>query len=492
MRSGPKLKTLDELLVLRAGWAARGQRVVWTNGCFDILHAGHVRSFRDAKSLGDVLVVGINSDASVRANKGNHRPIVGEDGRAEVVAALEAVDYVTVFNETDPVRILSLLKPDVHCKGAEYADGSRPVPERETVLSYGGEVRFLPFHPGPFDDLIRANSARRHRVSYTIAGFLEKAASLQVLVVGDCMLDAYVIGAASRISPEAPVPVVSVGRRRYVAGGAGNVAANIRAMGSSVFLAGVTGVDESAVRLRLELERHGIATDALIEDASRPTTTKTRITAAGQQIVRFDDEDVSALSAVAFAQLRERCEALLNTVGVCVISDYAKGVVSDELCRWLIGEAARRGVPVVVDPKSRDLARYRGASVITPNLKEAAAAAGEPIESSADLARAAERLLVNIAPSALLVTRGEDGMSLFESGMPERHLPAVVNEVADVTGAGDTVAGALAIALGTGFDLPAAMAIANIAAGVAVSHSGTWAVTRAELLEASVAETATC
>lgn len=144
----PKVQTLEGLLELRAQWAAEGKRVVWTNGCFDILHVGHVRSLRDAKALGDVLVVGINSDASVRKIKGEGRPVVGQDDRAELLSALEPVDYVTIFEETDPVAVLSKLKPDIHCKGAEYADGKRPVPERDIVLGYGGEIRFLPLHEG--------------------------------------------------------------------------------------------------------------------------------------------------------------------------------------------------------------------------------------------------------------------------------------------------------------------------------------------------------
>jgi D-glycero-beta-D-manno-heptose 1-phosphate adenylyltransferase len=143
-----KRKTLEELIALRGEWAAAGRKVVWTNGCFDLVHAGHVRSLRDAKALGDVLIVGINSDRSVRAIKGSGRPLIPEGDRAELLAALAAVDYVMVFDENDPAAALARLRPDVHCKGAEYADGSRPVPEREIVLGYGGEVHFLPFHPG--------------------------------------------------------------------------------------------------------------------------------------------------------------------------------------------------------------------------------------------------------------------------------------------------------------------------------------------------------
>jgi D-beta-D-heptose 7-phosphate kinase/D-beta-D-heptose 1-phosphate adenosyltransferase len=321
-----------------------------------------------------------------------------------------------------------------------------------------------------------------------IARFLDKAPSVRILVAGDVMLDAYVSGSASRISPEAPVPVVSVARRRYVPGGAANVAANVIAIGAQVFLAGATGMDESSVLLRGELAGAGVNTGALIEDAGRRTTVKTRITASGQQIVRFDEEDRSPLSPAAEAQLRERCAVLLPRVDACVVSDYAKGIVSDSFCRWLIAEAVKHNKPVIVDPKSRDLSRYQGATVVTPNLKETIAAAGEPIDSSDDLQRAINLLLPRIAPSALLVTRGEDGMSLFGQDGTARHLPALINEVADVTGAGDTVVGVLAIALGLGFDLFEAACIANIAAGVAVAHPGTWAVKREELLEAAVRE----
>jgi rfaE bifunctional protein nucleotidyltransferase chain/domain len=146
--SGSKVRTLDELIDLRGAWFESGKTVVWTNGCFDLLHVGHIRSFRDAKALGDILIVGINSDAGVRALKGDSRPIVNQRDRAEVIAALEMVDYVTIFDESTPVAALSRLRPDIHCKGAEYADGAKPMPERETVLGYGGQIRILPLHPG--------------------------------------------------------------------------------------------------------------------------------------------------------------------------------------------------------------------------------------------------------------------------------------------------------------------------------------------------------
>ena len=157
MPLGSKLQSLENLLKLRAKWTDEGKRVVWTNGCFDLLHVGHVRSLRDAKALGDILVVGINSDASVRSIKGPTRPVVDQDDRAELLSALEPVDCVTIFDETEPSAILSLVKPDIHCKGAEYADDKRPVPERAVVEAYGGRVCFLPLHEG------RSTTARLQR-----------------------------------------------------------------------------------------------------------------------------------------------------------------------------------------------------------------------------------------------------------------------------------------------------------------------------------------
>ena len=154
--SPAKLKTQAELAALRARWREEGRTVVWTNGVFDLIHAGHVRSLRDAKALGSILIVGINSDASTRRVKGPQRPLMPQEDRAEMLAALEMVDYVTVFEEDEPSAVIAKLQPDIHCKGEEYADGKRPVPERAVIESYGGRIEFLPLHPGrSTTDLIR-------------------------------------------------------------------------------------------------------------------------------------------------------------------------------------------------------------------------------------------------------------------------------------------------------------------------------------------------
>lgn len=316
----------------------------------------------------------------------------------------------------------------------------------------------------------------------SIRNFLNQAPALRILVIGDAMLDAYVSGEATRISPEAPVPVVAVTGKKFVLGGAANVAANVRAIGASAALAGVTGIDESGSALRRLLAEADVNSGALIEDAARVTTTKTRITAGGQQIVRFDEENVLSLGAEAEILLREACSRQLPGVQACVISDYAKGVISGAFCRWLMVEAAALGKPVVVDPKSRDLSRYRGATVITPNLRETSAAAGEPIHEQTELIHAAARLMPAIAPSSLLVTQGGDGMTLFEPGEPPHRIPAMQVEVADVTGAGDTVVAVLALSLAMGLPLAEAAALANMAGGLAVRHTGTRPVTRDELV----------
>lgn len=313
----------------------------------------------------------------------------------------------------------------------------------------------------------------------------EAAPHCQVLVIGDIMLDIYIFGSADRISPESPVPVVSVKQRHYIPGGAANVAANARALGANVMLAGIIGDDDSGQRLLCELALRGIATQATIRDTSRVTTTKTRVTAVRQHIVRFDEEQADPLPAAIRTVLLKSCRAAMTNANVVVLSDYAKGVFDPPFCRELIDIANSLHIPVVIDPKSNDFARYRGATVVTPNLKEAAEAAGHPIRTAEDLAIAAANLQKVIEPAALLITRSEAGMTLFWKELCY-HFPALVNEVADVTGAGDTVVGMLAVALAVGISLENAADLANVAAAVSVSHLGTWAVDVKALLEKAV------
>lgn len=306
----------------------------------------------------------------------------------------------------------------------------------------------------------------------------------RVLVIGDLMLDEYVWGTVSRISPEAPVPVVAVHSETVKVGGAGNVAANIAALGGVVRLVGVVGNDVQAERLVEELEQAGVASDGLVVDAGRPTTVKSRVVAGSQHVVRFDRESEAPLAAAVRSQVLARARERLPEADALLISDYAKGLVSPALVGELLRLARRLKKVVAVDPKIQHVRLFRGVSVIAPNHHEAAAAAGIRIRGEADLVKVGERLLARLKAQAVLITRGEQGMSLFELGRPATHIPAVAREVYDVTGAGDTVMAALALALASGAGMREAAMLGNFAAGVVVGKRGTATVSRAEMARA--------
>jgi len=314
--------------------------------------------------------------------------------------------------------------------------------------------------------------------------FLSRFSRARVLVVGDLMLDEYVWGAVSRISPEAPVPVVAVRSESVKVGGAANVASNIAALGGGVSLVGVVGNDVQAERLAEELEQAGVKSDSLIVDASRPTTVKSRVVAGSQHVVRFDRESEAPLGASIRALLVARVRERLPDADALLISDYAKGLVSPPVVRELLRSARRLKKVVAVDPKIQHVRLFRGVTVIAPNHHEAAAAAGIRIRSEADLVRVGERLLARLKAQAVLVTRGEQGMSLFESGRPVAHIPTFAREVYDVTGAGDTVMAALTLALASGAGMHEAAVLGNYAAGVVVGKRGTATVSRSELEQA--------
>jgi rfaE bifunctional protein kinase chain/domain len=309
---------------------------------------------------------------------------------------------------------------------------------------------------------------------------LERMAGSRVLVVGDLMLDEYVWGDVRRISPEAPVPVVEVRGRTHVPGGAGNAAAGVAALGARAELAGVVGEDEEAGRLLRALAERGIGCSGVVSVAGRATTTKTRIVAQSQQVVRTDSEERAPLPSSVDQQLRSWAAAEIGGAGAVVLSDYAKGVVSTSLAEAIIGLARERGCAVVVDPKGHDYAKYRGATVLTPNVHEAERAAHHPVETYEDVLVAARRLSEALDGTTLLVTRGAEGMLLVsDDGVVD--VPAEAEDVYDVTGAGDTVVAVLAVALAAGAELAEAVRLANAAAGIAVSKVGTAAVTLDEL-----------
>ena len=306
--------------------------------------------------------------------------------------------------------------------------------------------------------------------------------SARVLVVGDLMLDEYLVGAVSRISPEAPVPIVDVKERRYVLGGAGNVAANVRALGGDVSVLGICGNDDAGGRLRSLFTSAGIRDDAVIGLNRRTTTCKTRVVAGQQQIVRFDSEERSPLDDKATECLRARFRTLLDQAEVCIFSDYGKGVLSHQFCVSEIQFARKRDRRVIVDPKGLDFTKYRNCTLITPNIKETAQAGGVVIESDDQLNAAGKRILELLPGSAVLVTRGPEGMTLFRLGEGPFSIPTVAREVFDVVGAGDTVVAALAVSLAAGLPLEVCTQVANVAAGIAVGRHGTVAVSIDDLL----------
>jgi rfaE bifunctional protein kinase chain/domain len=310
---------------------------------------------------------------------------------------------------------------------------------------------------------------------------LNRVEQVKVLIVGDVMLDRYWFGAVSRISPEAPVPIVRLERVTNAAGGAANVAANVLSLGGTPFLVGVNGSDEAGRALHQVLEQKGVSTKHLIAFSNRPTTTKTRIVAHQQQVVRIDEEDDQSLTETESATIWRRAIELLPQIDVVVLSDYAKGCLCGEVTSNVIEAARKAGKKILVDPKGKNYAKYNGATLLTPNKMEAAAASDMEIANSDMPAEIGEKLLRELQIEALLITLGEDGMGLAERGRDSQYFPAMARQVYDVTGAGDTVIAALAVALGANADLAAAVQIANAAAGLAVEQVGTATVKKAAL-----------
>jgi D-beta-D-heptose 7-phosphate kinase/D-beta-D-heptose 1-phosphate adenosyltransferase len=304
----------------------------------------------------------------------------------------------------------------------------------------------------------------------------------RILVVGDVMLDRYWHGMSTRISPEAPVPVIKVDQTEDRPGGGANVALNMAALGASVSLAGVVGNDKEGQILEGFLRVAGIETNFLVS-STKPTITKLRVISRHQQLLRMDFED--KFDSSDSLALVNKARNLISQTHVLVLSDYAKGSLQD--CQVLIRFAREAGVPVLVDPKGQDFSRYRGATMLTPNFHEFEAVVGK-CSSERELVEKGVALISDLELQALLVTRGEQGMTLLRPDHPELHLPARGREVFDVTGAGDTVIATLAAAMAAGLPVPEATALANLAAGIVVGKLGTAAVSAPELRRAIIAE----
>ena len=310
---------------------------------------------------------------------------------------------------------------------------------------------------------------------------LDGLSAVRVAVFGDAMLDRYIWGDVSRISPEAPVPVVEVERDSVRFGGAANVAENVAALGCPVEIVAVVGSDAAGRELVELLEGRGVETAGLVTLEDRATTTKTRIIARNQQIVRADRESVGPIEGPAAEMVLETLTAAVERCDVLVVSDYGKGVLTDETLPVGIARARELGRIICVDPKESHFHHYRGVSAITPNQREAGNAVGVRVVDEETLARVGWELSERLDAECVVVTRGDEGMSLFLRGGEHVHLPTLAREVYDVTGAGDTVVSALAAALGAGGSMVEAAQIANHAAGIVIREIGTASVTPEEI-----------
>jgi rfaE bifunctional protein kinase chain/domain/rfaE bifunctional protein nucleotidyltransferase chain/domain len=463
---------------------------VFTNGCFDVLHPGHVDLLDRARSLGDRLVVGLNSDASVRALKGPGRPLVPQEERALMLRSLRSVDEVIIFDEPTPARLIEELSPDVLVKGGDW-----PVDRivgAEAVLRRGGRVISLPFRlPYSTTGLVERITASSHPFPAAAVppgspkpGILDSFRGRRVLVLGDIMLDRYWFGTVNRISPEAPVPIIKKRGNALAPGGSANVAANIASLGGVPILVGTIGGDDAGRELRGVLEERGIGLEHLVVEAGRPTTIKTRIIAQNQQVVRVDEEETAPAGPSILARIAETIGALLPSVDILVISDYAKGLVLPELAGQVIRMAHSLQRRVIVDSKAADYSSFKGAYLLTPNRTEAAAAAGVAPNRPDSVIVAGTRLLEALEVEAVLITQSEEGMTLFERGCDPVIFPTRARTVYDVTGAGDTVVATIGLALAAGASLAVTIELANLAAGIAVEHVGTSAITGDQLRRA--------
>jgi rfaE bifunctional protein kinase chain/domain len=302
---------------------------------------------------------------------------------------------------------------------------------------------------------------------------------VKVLIVGDVMLDRYCWGSVNRISPEAPVPVVNLDKTEVTLGGAANVAANVVGLGAKALLVGVIGKDSEAELFPKILQEKRISYENLVAMENRPTTVKTRIVAHNQHIVRIDQEKTEPLSNEASIKVLDKIEQIFDQANIVIISDYAKGLLTDKIIQRLITLGREQNKPIFVDPKGKDYTKYRGATLLTPNKKEAFQAT--EIEN---IEQAGQILINKLDLSALLITQGEDGMTLFDKTDKSLKLNALARTVYDVTGAGDTVIATLAVAFASGFDLAYSANLANIAAGFVVEKVGTTAIDIKELREA--------
>lgn len=294
----------------------------------------------------------------------------------------------------------------------------------------------------------------------------------RILVIGDVMLDKFIWGTVSRISPEAPVPVVWSKSESFMPGGASNVANNIRALGADVYMCGLVGDDEAGRILVAELAKNGINNEGIVIDNTRPTTDKTRIIAHHQQVVRIDKESNGAVDNRILTQILSFAKDKIPYMDAVIIEDYGKGLIVPHLIKELVTLSRVHKKIIMVDPKQEHFGFYKGVTAVTPNRKETEAASGIKIKDADSLREVGRRLLQRLRSEAILITLGEDGMALFQKGNRFTHIPTVAQEVYDVSGAGDTVIAVFCLAKASGSTMVGAAHISNVAAGVVVGKLG--------------------
>ncbi len=359
-----------------------------------------------------------------------------------------------------------------------------PLDSNRPMVENGNNTKTAPVAPG-------GHSQRRKNqmgITDTDKEILKRAirgfSSLRVLIIGDIIIDHFIWGTVERISPEAPVPVVNVTRENLLLGGAANVLNNIKALGGEAEICGVVGDDVMGDHLLGMLEKLKIPADGVFRVSGRPTTKKTRIIAQSQQVVRVDREETSPFPADLVPGFKDYLEKKIHDVDAVVVSDYNKGMITAGVMD-IVRETVRKhkAVPVICDPKPEDIQRFAGVTLITPNNHEAELMSGVRIRTLEDLDRAAAAIMGRLAPRALLITRGEAGMALYDDSGEVMTIPTQAREVYDVTGAGDTVIATIGLALAGGLSFAQASILANHAAGIVVGKVGTATASNAELME---------
>ena len=322
---------------------------------------------------------------------------------------------------------------------------------------------------------------------YNIEGFkkyIDRFPETNILVLGDIMMDEYIWGDVSRISPEAPVPVVAVKKETKMLGGAANVINNIYSLGGRSILCGVVGEDQTGVEIIEKLKNFGQTTDGIITERGRPTSIKTRVVAHNQQVVRFDRESKKGIGPDSVKKVLSFINEMIGSIDVVIVADYGKGVISGDMMKGLRKLLDDSDILLSIDPKTENFEYYKSIDLITPNHHEAGTFCRIEIEDEETLVKAGRQIIETLNCRSVLITQGKDGMTLFENGGEISHIPTVARQVFDVTGAGDTVISTICLGLASGMDLKSAAVIANFAAGIVVGEVGTSTVSSDQLKKA--------